>query len=98
MCTQVNTLRKKPAEVTHSLFETIMGITVAPPTKAMKHGIALEPHTKKKYVSEFKRTHLNFNRKDIGLVLFKKHPNLGASLDFIVECRCCGKVLLKLIS
>ena len=52
MCTQVNTLRKKPAEVTHSLFETIMEITVAPPTKAMKHGIALKPHTKKKYVSD----------------------------------------------
>ena len=78
------------------MYLSIIGITVAPPTKEIKHGIALERHTKKKYVSEFKRTHLNFNCKDIGLVLFKQYPNLGASLDLIVECRCCGKVLLKL--
>ena len=33
-----------------------MGINVAPPTKAIKHGRALEPHAKRKYVYEFKTT------------------------------------------
>ena len=44
--TRVNTLRKKPDEVTDSLFETIMRVNVVPPTKAIKYGRALEPHAK----------------------------------------------------
>ena len=101
VCTQVNTLRKKPDEVTDSLFETKMGVNMAPPTKAIKHGGALEPHAKRKYLYEFKRTRLNFNCKDIGLVLFKQYPYLGASLfraiwDIIVECKCCGKDVVEI--
>ena len=48
-----------------------MGVSVAPPTKAIKYGRALQLHAKRKYVSKFKRTHLNLNCKDIGLVLLK---------------------------
>ena len=44
---------------------------------------------------EFKRTHLNFNCNDIGVVLFKKYPYLGASPDLIVKCTCCGKGVVE---
>ena len=96
MCTRVNTLPKKLDEVTHSLLETTVGVNVASPTKAIKHGRALEPHAKRKYVSEFRRKHLNFNSKDIGLVLFKQYPYLGASPDLILECTCCGKGVVEI--
>lgn len=51
VCTQVNTLRKKPDKVTYSLFETVMGVNVARQSKAIKHGsTAFEPHAKRKYL------------------------------------------------
>ena len=73
-----------------------MGVNVAPPTKVIKHGRALKPHAKRKYVSKFKRTHLNFNCKDIGLVFYKQYPYLGASPDLIVEWTCCGKSAVEI--
>ena len=69
---------------------------MAPPNKAIKHGRALEPHAKRKYVYEFKGPNLNFNCKDIGQVLFKQYPYLGASPDLIVECICCGKGFVEI--
>lgn len=44
----VNTLQKKPDEVTGSLFETIIGVKDDYPTKEIKHGRTSEPHVKKK--------------------------------------------------
>ena len=73
-----------------------MGVNVAPPTKAIKHGRALESHAKRKYMYEFKRTHLDFNCKDISLVLFKQYPYIGAFPDLIVECACCGKGVVEI--
>ena len=46
-------------------------------------------------MSRFKQTHLNFNWKNIGLVLFKQYSYLGASPDLIVECICCGKGVVE---
>ena len=96
VCTRVNTLRKKPDEVTDYLFETIIWVNGAPPTKAIKHGRALEPYAKRKYVHELKRTHLNLNFKDIGLVLFMQYPYLGTSSDLIGECTCCSKSVVEI--
>ena len=73
-----------------------MGFNLAPATKAIKHGRALELHAKRKYVYEFKRTQLNFNCKDIGLVLFKQYPYLGGSPDLIVVCKCCSKGVVEI--
>ena len=73
-----------------------MVVNVAPSTKAIKHGRALEPRAKRKYAYQFKPTHLNFNCKDIGLVLFKQYRYLGTSPDLIVECACCGKGLVEI--
>ena len=84
VCTRVNTLRKKPDEVTDSLFETIMGVNVAPPTKAIKDGRTLEPHVKRKYVYELKRTYLNFNCKDI-LKINETYLKLKFIFDFMIN-------------
>ena len=75
-----------------------MAVNVAPPAKAIKHGRALKPHAKREYVYEFKQTQLNFHCQDIGLVLFKQYPYLGASPDLIVECTCCGKGVVAIKS
>ena len=50
LCTQVNTLRKKPDEVTDSFLETIIEVNVVSTTKVINPGRALEPHAKSKYV------------------------------------------------
>ena len=92
----MNILRKKPDEVTDSLFETIMRVNVAAPAKAIKHGRALEPHAKRIYGHEFKPTHLSFNRKDVGLVLFRQYPYLEASPNLIAECTCCRKFVAEI--
>ena len=47
-------------------------------------------------MSEFKRTHLNFNCKDIGLVLLKQYSYLGATPDLIVECTWCGRGVVEI--
>ena len=75
-----------------------MAANVAPPAKAIKYGRALEPHAQREYVYEFKQTQLNFHCQDIGLVLFKQYPYLGASPDLIVECTCCGKGVVAIKS
>ena len=91
LCTPVNTLQKKPDEVTDSFFETITEVNVVPTTNVINPGRALEPHAKSTYVQEINRTHLNFNCKDIGPVFFKQYSYLRASPDLIAECTCCGK-------
>ena len=39
---------------------------------------------------------MNFDWKDIGLVLWKQYPYLGASPGLIVECICCGKNVFEI--
>ena len=73
-----------------------MGVNVAAPAKTIKHGRALEPHVKRIYGHEFKPTHLSFNCKDVGLVLFRQYPCLRASPDLIAECTCCGKFVVEI--
>merc|ERR1712176_420724 len=58
----------------------------------MKHGRALEPHAKKKYISIMtkSRAHKNLKVDDIGLVIDKTHPFIGVSPDMEIKCDCCG--------
>ena len=96
--TRAMTMKKKPDENPKVLVDTILGLNKVIETKALKHGLALEPHAKRKYVYEIKKTrsHKNFTHSDIGLVIDEKYPYLGASPDMEVECDCCGKGLVEI--
>ena len=96
VCTRVETLKLKPSDNVDSLKNLLLGKSNFPTTKAMKHGIALEPHAKKKNVSEVKRKHKGFTWNNIGLVIFKSTPYIGASPDLEINCECCGHGLVEI--
>ena len=74
----------------NALLSTIMGYKNTKSTKAMKHGLSLEPVAKKSYVDKMKKSHKKFNATDSGLTLHNLKPFVGASADLEISCDCCG--------
>ena len=96
ICSRVDTLRKDETANPNALIKSILGYKEIKTTKAMKHGIALEPTAKKVYIKEMKRVHKNFKAFDSGLTLYKEKPYIGASADLETECDCCGAGLCEI--
>lgn len=93
---RVDTLRKKDNVDPSALVNTLIGRNKNMMTTAMKHGISLEPHAKKQYVSLMKKEHKKFKASDSGLSVSEEKPWLAASADLEVECVCCGEGLCEI--
>ena len=95
--TRANTIKANPTESPKALVETILGLKKTPDTKALRHGKALEPHSKRKYIhAVVKHKHKKFSSNAVGLVLLKNYPYIGASPDMEIECECCGLGLVEI--
>ena len=69
-----------------------MGYVSTPQTFSMKHGIAMEPHAKRKLIEVFKERHKQVVSEEVGLFISPEYPHLGASPDLILNCKCCGQL------
>ena len=65
-------------------------------TFAMKHGLSMEQHAKKGYVTILKKIHKDLKISDSGLVIYEELPYMAASPDLEVECKCCGAGLVEI--
>ena len=96
ICTRSNTLMLKPDTDPHRLVSEIMSYGPHPTTYAMKYGIAMEPHAKRKLLEILRTSHKQVSSKEVGLFVSTELPHLGASPDLIVDCKCCGKVVVEI--
>ena len=60
-------------------------------SESTNHGIVNERHVQNKYVEHLKFNSINVYVKQLGLLLSKSHPYLGASLDGLVICQQNGE-------
>lgn len=96
VCTRTETAFKKSIDA-NCLVKDIMGLTKKVSTIGMKHGLATEPHAKRKLVEIVKSLkHKQVVVQDTGLIINPKYPHLGASPDMIVSCSCHGKFVVEI--
>lgn len=62
---------------------------------SLQWGIEHESDARDQYISMMDDCHNNFQFTVSGLHVNPNYPHLGASLDGLVECECCGKGLLE---
>lgn len=96
VCTKMETLDKKTNANTKPLTDSLLGIAPFVETKALKHGKAMEPKAKQKYIAVIKNKHKKFKSSETGLVLLKDYSYIGASPDLVVNCDCCGHGLAEI--
>lgn len=96
ICTRADTTLKKKDQNVKNLVNEIMGKKNYVQTFAMKHGIAMEPHAKRKLIEVFKETHKQVVSEEVGLFISPEYPHLGASPDLILNCKCCGQYVVEI--
>ena len=98
VASKYETLKKKNANTEPLLIE-LMGYKDKVTTIAMKHGISMEAHAKRKYTTVMKaRTprHSRFHTEETGLHVLPGKEYIGASPDLLVSCSCHGKGLCEI--
>ena len=93
---RANTLKKSPETNPEALVNTLLGLSKPPDTKSLRHGKAMEPLAKKKYVAIAKKKHKKLTHKESGLHLMKESVYIGASPDLMINCSCCGDGLVEI--
>ena len=90
--TRCKTIVKNPRADLKPLMTTLLGYKDVRPTRAMKHGLSMEPEAKRKFHSLMKNdnTHTRFTHTDTGLHVMKEHPFIAASPDLLTHCECHG--------
>lgn len=94
--TRLKSIRKDPTQSPEKLVRRIMGYGSNPMTPAMKHGLAMEPHAKRKFKQMFSKVHKKVSFQESGLVVCKEAPYLAASPDLMVTCDCHGKAICEI--
>ena len=80
------TLMKNPKTDVTSLMKDVMGYSQTMQTKAMKHGISMEPNAKAKFEALMKIQHKGYRQCNTGLHVMADHPFIAASPDLICSC------------
>ena len=86
--TRSKTLMKNPKTDVTSLMKDVMGYSQTKQTKAMKHGLSMEPNAKAKFEALMKIQHKGYRQCDTGLHVMADHPFIAASPDLICSCDC----------
>ena len=99
--TRSNTLQKINEEdelrdASQAVVSDIMGYKPRVNTFATKHGLSLEPHAKRKYITISKQKHKNLKTSESGLAIYETLPYIAASPDLEVDCQCCGEGLVEI--
>lgn len=63
---------------------------------ACNWGIIHENLAREEFTKIMKLHHTNFTCKQVGLILMKKNPYIGASPDDITSCDCCRKSIIEI--
>lgn len=63
---------------------------------ACNWGIIHENSASEEFTKIVKLDHTNFTCKQIGLILMKENPYIGASPDGITSCDCCSKSIIEI--
>ena len=97
VCTRAETTLADKSKSASNLVDEIMGVKSIPQTLAMKHGLAMEPHAKRKLAEVFKElNHKTITTTETGLIISAEYPHLGASPDLFISCACHGKFVVEI--
>ena len=97
VCTRTDSCLADKSKSAANLVAEIMGYKPKVQTLAMKHGLAMEPHAKRKLVEVFRESnHKKVTFSETGLVVSSEYPHLGASPDLILNCSCHGKFVVEI--
>ena len=96
VCTRAESCLADKAKNALALTQEIMGRNQTAQTLAMKHGLAMEPHAKRKLLEIFKANHKKVTYYETGLIVSSEFPHLGASPDLIISCGCHGKYVVEI--
>jgi hypothetical protein len=91
----MKTVNTDPSKKPVRLIAGIMGYTITPMTAPMKHGLAMEPHAKRK-LRELLSCHKKIAYTETGLVIKQDEPFLAASPDMLISCLCHGKAVCEI--
>ena len=63
---------------------------------AIKWGNDNEDMARQRYIEGISLTHSEFTCTVTGLIINTNYPHLGASLDGMTQCKCCGSGLVEI--
>ena len=66
--------------------------------EAMAYGIQMEEKATRIFFQQFCKNHINAKIDNVGLILSKLCPYIGASLDGYVTCGCCKPSVIEIKS
>lgn len=73
------------------ISKLIMGKTSKASVSSMAIGKLHEPVARQLYFDNYKKQHKHAEIKLCGLYVDSDYPFLGASLDGVIKCKCCGE-------
>ena len=73
-----------------NLVAKILGYPKKVKTSSLSWGIEHETYARKRYIKQNRRMHKTFSCNESGLILHSENFMLGASVDGVVTCACCG--------
>ena len=86
LCIRADTTLAKKNVNASNLVNEVMGYNKPVQTIAMKHGLAMEPHAKRKLVEVLKdQKHVKVCSGEADLSVSPNYPHLGASPDLIIS-------------
>ncbi|ELU09941.1 hypothetical protein CAPTEDRAFT_216847, partial [Capitella teleta] len=93
----LTSMRRDPTGDKDNLLASVLGYTQSPEDLfSLKYGRAMEPVAKKAFLQVMRAAgHVNPRLHECGLFTLAEHPFIGASLDGIFECNCCGQSILE---
>ena len=65
-------------------------------SEAVENGRKFESVARQQYIEHMRKTHVSFQCKETGVMVFKEFPFIAASPDGVVECKCCSKGLVEI--
>lgn len=90
--------KKKPPTVSsiENLICKVLGYVKVFKTASLLWGIENENVARKRYIRQSKSNHKHFECYETGLKLHSEKVMLGASVDGMVKCSCCGSRCLEI--
>ena len=78
------------AKSTNQIIAKVLGYTKNPKSAALSWGISKEAVARKRFVRQARKNHKQFQCFESGLKLHHEKPFIGASVDGLISCACCG--------
>ena len=95
--TKVESMKVSGESSAKKLVDSLLG-KAKPPANlpALKYGRDMEPIAVEEFIKYFRKHHKNVSYRDCGIFIDKTKQYLGASLDLLIQCSCCGKAVVEI--